>query len=956
MVLTENETIMTLPWNDIRARAGNFALEWSDERRERAEAQTFWNEFFEVFGISRRRLASFEVPARRLREGGTGNIDLFWPGVLIVEHKSRGQNLDRAYEQAMDYFGGIQDEDLPKYILVSDFARFRLYDLDAGNHQEFTLGELARNVRRFAFMLGQRPREQREEDPVNVKAAELMGRLHDALDRDGYNGHPLEVFLVRVMFCLFADDTGIFQPKDHFLYLIEQSRPDASDLGTRLAAIFQALNQAESRRSAHLDEELAKLPYVNGGLFAETIPFPTFTAETRELLLKCAHFDWSGVSPAVFGAMFQSVMDTQARGRRRDLGAHYTSERNILKLIRPLFLDALRTRFEAARRQPEALRELLKHIRSLRFFDPACGCGNFLVIAYREVRLLEIDIYARLAELEPGHRQEVLDAGYVGIDVDALHGIEIEEFPARVAETAIYLIDHLMNLRLSELLGQYMPRLPLRTSPRIRQGNALAIDWAELCPKERAVVVNRRNVTESWPVYLLGNPPFIGKKRRNDAQKADMERVCGNIDGNGELDYVCAWYVKAAEYIAGTAIHGGFVSTNSIAQGEQVGILWRHLLARGISIRFAHRTFRWSNEARGNAHVYVVIVGFAHGAPLRGARLPLFDYETPDAEIPLSVDAAHINPYLINHPDDTLLAERRTPLCQVPRIVFGNMPNDAGHLLLTDAEKVALVCEEPRAAPFIKPFLSADELINGEQRWCIWLKDVNPIAWREVPAIRERVEAVRAYRSASTREATRRLADTPFLFGEIRQPPNDYIIIPRHSSEHRRFIPMAVATAAEIAADSCVIVPGGTRYHFGVLMSDMHMAWVRHICGRLESRYRYSNGIVYNNFPWPEADAEAQQRIATAADAVLAIRTRHLRTAGVTLATLYDPTAMPPDLLAAHRDLSRAVDRAYATRRSLANDRDRMEYLLERYAETAAPAVPEAVRAPRRGGRTARSG
>lgn len=930
---------MTLPWNDIRARSGIFAREWNEERRERAEAQTFWNEFFEIFGISRRRLASFEVPARRLREGGIGNIDLFWPGVLIVEHKSRGQNLDRAYEQAIDYFGGISDEDLPKYILVSDFARFRLYDLDTSIHHEFTLSDLPRNVRRFAFMLGQRPREQREEDPVNVKAAELMGRLHDALDQDGYNGHALEVFLVRVMFCLFADDTGIFQPKDHFHFLIEQSRQDGSDLGTCLASIFQVLNQPENSRSSHLDEELAKLPYVNGGLFAEVITFPIFTFESRGLLLKSSRFDWSSVSPAVFGALFQSVMDTQARGRRRDLGAHYTSERNILKVIRPLFLDALRDRFEEARRKPDALRDLLKYIRSLRFFDPACGCGNFLIIAYREVRLLEIDIYARLAELEPGQRQEVLDISYVGIDVDSLYGIEIEEFPARVAETAIYLIDHLMNIRLSELLGQYMPRLPLRKSSKIRHGNALNIDWAEMCPKERVVTVKRRAITESWPVYLLGNPPFIGKKRRNDAQKADMERVCGHINSHGELDYVCAWYVKAAEYIAGTQIQAAFVSTNSIAQGEQVGILWRHLLSQDISIRFAHRTFRWSNEARGNAHVYVVIVGFAHSTPSRGARLPLFDYETPDTETPLSVNAAHINPYLINHPDDTLLSERRTPLCQVPRIVFGNMPNDAGHLLLTNAEKKDLVREEPRTAPLIKPFLSADELINGERRWCIWLQDVNPIAWRTVPAIRERVEAVRAYREASTREATKRLAETPYLFGEIRQPPDDYIVIPYHSSEKRRYIPMAMAKAFEIAGNSCAIVPGGTHYHFGVLMSDMHMAWVRHVCGRLESRYRYSNGIVYNNFPWPETDTKTQQRIATEAEAVLAIRTRHLRTTGVTLATLYDPSAMPMDLLDAHRSLSRVVDRAYATRRSLANDRDRMEYLLERYAAMVTPVI-----------------
>lgn len=920
---------MSLSWTEIRARAGAFARDWANESRERAEAQTFWNEFFAIFGMSRRRLATFEAPVSGLRGQQRGSIDLFWKGVLVVEHKSRGARLDTAFNQAIDYFEGLRDEDLPRFILVSDFARFRLFDLDASVGHEFALADLPANIRRFAFILGQTTRPVREQEPANRTAADLMAGLHDALAADGFAGHDLEILLVRLLFCFFADDTGIIEPRDHLHSYLERTREDGSDLGRTLAEVFDVLNTPREQRQHALDEDLAILPYVNGNLFGDRTRIPRFSPSLRRLLLDASAYNWSAINPVIFGSLFQSVGHVQER--RRAQGMHYTSEANILKLIGPLFLDDLHARYTAAQHSATELRALLADIRRLTFLDPACGCGNFLVVAYRELRLLELRCYERLRELGASIQQAFEGRG---IDVDAFHGIEIEDFPSQIARTALWLVDHQMNLQLSELLGEALLRLPLITSANIVHGNALGLDWNAIIPRTRLR-------------YILGNPPFIGKKARSAEQVADMQRVCGSIRGGGELDYVCAWYAKAAEYIAGTPIKAAFVSTNSIAQGEQVGILWRHLLARNISIRFAHRTFRWSNEARNNAHVYCVIIGFAEGPPPRGARLPLYDYETPDAEASVVVGATHINPYLIDFPGDTLLAERRRPVCAVPPIVFGNMPNDNskeqksiggdGNLLLDEIERERLLARDPEAHTFVRPFLSNVEWLNGQHRYCLWLTDASPAQIRALPSVCERVERVRAYRAVSTREETRRLADSPHLFGEIRQPTTRYVLVPRHSSEHRRYIPMGFADPAEIAADSCCVIPDARLYHLGVLQSDMHMAWVRHVCGRIKSDFRYSNTIVYNNFPWPDADGGRQDAIAAAAQAVLDARAPFLDNGQDSLASIYDPNAMPRALVETHRALSREVDRAYAPRRSFPTDRARMEFLLARYSPLAAP-------------------
>src|SRR5690606_35045512 len=570
------ELQVPLSLNEIRDRARAFAREWDGETSERAEAQSFWNDFFHVFGKKRRSVAVYEQKARRFAGKAKGRIDLFWPGVMLAEHKSAGVDLDAAFDQATDYFAGLAESEKPQYILVSDFQRFRLYDLDGGEpYVEFPLAELHREIGRFGFISGYQTRTYKEEDPVNVQAAERMGRLYDALKAAGYDGHALEVLLVRLLFCLFADDTGIF-PRHAFHDLIDQrTSEDGADLGGWLARLFQVLDTPPERRQTTLDEQLAELPYVNGRLFEERLPLADFNAAMRRQLLDASALDWSRISPAIFGSMFQSVMDAKAR---RNLGAHYTSEKNILKLIGPLFLDGLKDELDKARSDPKKLAQLHRKLATLKFLDPACGCGNFLVIAYRELRLLELEVLKRQFATQQSVLAHVQD--HVLVDVDQFHGIEIEEFPAQIAQVAMWLMDHQMNLRVAEQFGETMVRLPLKKSAAIVHGNALRVDWNE--------VVGAGELD-----YILGNPPFIGKKEQSAEQKADMRRVFAEVNGAGVLDFVAAWYVKAAAMMqVNPAIRSAFVSTNSISQGEQVGVLWSALYPRGMHIQFAHRTFK----------------------------------------------------------------------------------------------------------------------------------------------------------------------------------------------------------------------------------------------------------------------------------------------------------------------------------------------------------------------------
>jgi hypothetical protein len=941
-----------LSWNEIRHRAITFAREWKGETREAAERQTFWNEFFNVFGVRRRTVATFEEPVKKL-SGDWGFIDLFWPGRLLVEHKSAGADLGKAHAQGMDYIRGLKDtgrdREIPRWLIVSDFNRIALHDLEPEQDPdapllkrlppsiEFPLADFHQCIRHFAFIAGYTQHRLNPEDPANLEATQLMCNLHDALEAGGYTGHELKRFLVRILFCLFAEDNGIFPQKAFELFLRDRTAEDGADLGVRLEQLFRVLNTDTPQRQKKLDEELSQFPYVNGELYAEHLEFAEFNADMRNGLLACCGFRWETISPAVFGSLFQAVMDSK---ERRQIGAHYTAEKNILKLIRSLFLDDLRAEFETIKadrstRRTARRQEFHDKLAKLRFLDPACGCGNFLVLTYRELRKLELEVLLELHGQQ--HEMSLDDVNRLSkLNVHQFYGIEIEEFPARIAEVALWLADHQANVALSQAFSQLVLRLPLRSSPHIMVANALRTDWRTVLPPEQCS-------------FVLGNPPFVGKQFMIAEQKADMAVVCGRVKGSGVLDFVTGWYFKAAEYVKGTAIRCAFVSTNSISQGEQPGVLWADLFARHrMKIHFAHRTFPWESEARGKAHVHVVIIGF--GATDAPAKF-ITDYDT-DLEHPTRTQVSNINPYLVEG-GDTVLAKRNAPLCPVPAIVFGSMPNDGGHLLLSSEEKAELLRVEPGAAKFLRPFVGAEEFINGAERWCLWLAEATASELRSLPTVFRRVQGVQQHRLQSPRATTRQLAAQPSLFGENRQPTTHYLLIPGVSSETRNYIPIGFLKPDVVASNLVNIVPGATLYHFAILTSAMHMAWVRHVCGRLESRFRYSNQIVYNNFPWPVVVAPAQrERVEEAAQRILDLRTecgdgRHgylpvrKKSAACTLADLYDPVAMPGELAKAHAALDRAVDRCYRPD-PFPSDRHRVEYLFALYEKITAPLVAAA--------------
>lgn len=900
-----------LSWNEIRRRAVKFSKEFAGVSKENAEAQTFWNGFFDVFGLSRKRLASFEVPAIK-QDGRDGRIDLLWKQVLMVEHKSRGHNLDAAVQQAFEYFPGLADRDLPQYVLVSDFARLRLHDLEGSTQFEFALKDLHKEVRRFGFMVGYQTQSYGEQDPVNVKAAERLGNLHDLLRESGYEGHPLEKLLVRLLFCLFADDTGLFERRT-FQDLIEQRTSlDGADLGHWLADLFQVLDTPVEKRQKKLDEDLAAFPWVNGRLFEEALPIAAFDGEMREALLTACSLDWSRISPAIFGSLFQSILETEAR---RELGAHYTSETNILKALRPLFLDELDEEFNRIKRSRKQLVDFHQKLANIRILDPACGCGNFLVIAYRELRLLEMKVLGALfqSRLKKGMEEGLSIDEYLLLDVDQFYGIEYEEFPAQIAQVALWLMDHQMNLLAGEEFGQLVSRLPLKKFARITNANALQIDWRKL-------------VDPTELTYIVGNPPFVGVKHMNQRQRADVALVFGGRTGTGRLDYVTCWYDKAMDMLDDNpVIRAAFVSTNSITQGEQPGVLWPSLLQRGLRIQFAHRTFEWTSESRGKAAVHCVIVGFGKSVI---AEKRIFDYKTPKSD-QIAVKASNINPYLVDGPD-VVVHVRTCPICPVAKMQKGNEATDDGHLILSKTEMEALLQEEPAAKPWIRPFLGCEDFLNGGMRWCLWLDGISPDQLRSMPAVLRHVERVRAFRLASTKRATRDRASTSWLFGENRQPEDGrYILVPKVSSVSREYVPVGLVDHMTIINNTVQFIRGANLFHLGVLQSEMHMAWLRAVGGRMKSDYQYSIKIVYNNFPWPSPAKAKRTAVERAAQGVLDTRAEH---PGATLADLYDPRSMPSNLRNAHTALDRAVDRAYGAPR-FSSEAKRVAFLFERYEE-----------------------
>jgi len=935
-----------LSWSEVRDRAIRFSRNWSEARSERADKQTFYNEFFDVFGIRRASVAAFEANVRNL-QGNVNAIDLLWRGKLIVEHKSRGEKLSQAETQAFGYIEDLtregRNEEVPDFVLVSDFATFVLYDLKADEHPdlplfagrpmsriEFTLADFPRHIRSFAFMLGQTHVRFEAEDEANEKAYKRMCELHDALKDGGLHGHDLERMLVRILFCLFAEDTLIFQPEAFTQFIRTQTRTDGSDLGARLNELFDWLNKPEADKAVEDTAPFYGFRYVNGGLFNERLDYPHFNAPMREALLFCCEFMWAKISPAVFGSLFQGVMDDRAR---RQQGAHYTSERDIMKVLRSLFLDDLRAEWDRLKtdrssRRRAAQNAFHQRLRSLQFLDPACGCGNFLVLAYRELRALEIEVVRELASGSGG--QQLLPI----VNVDQFHGIEYSEWPVRIAEVALWLMDHQMNQQASEVFGQPVDRLPLRSSPHIVQGNALRLDWNTVLPHEQCS-------------YVLGNPPFVGKKEQNAEQKADMALIWNDEEGVGVLDYVTCWYVKAGDYIRNSNIRVALVSTNSVSQGEQVGVFWRGLRRRyTLHIHFAHRSFAWMSEARGKAHVHVVIIGFA--AFDRTDKV-IFEYPHSKAE-PLKVEAARINPYLADAVD-VLLFKRGEPICKVPEINYGSMANDRrkedrglGNLILNRETRKAILSETPDLKPFIRPFVGSEEFLNGTERWCLWLVDAPPSLIRRSALVHDRIEAVRKARLESGRPETVRLAATPALFGEIRQPTTEYLLLPKVSSEERPYMPLGFLSPKFIANGSSLIIPNAGLYEFGVLSSVIHMAWMRYTGGRLESRYQYSSQIVYNNFPWTNPTPAQRARLEEKAQAVLDARAPHLPPRGMsTLADLYDPNTMPRELHRAHAELDRAVEKCYRPE-PFHSDRERVEHLFSLYEKLTAPLLPASPR------------
>ena len=942
---------MRLSWNEIRARAADFAREWADATYEKGETQSFYNEFFDIFGVRRRTVARYEEHVRRL-DNTSGFIDLFWPGVLLVEQKSAGRNLAIARRQAGGYFDALPERDRPRYQLLCDFQTFELLDREEREETRFALVDLPQHVEKFGFIIGVQRRAFRDQDPVNIEASELIARLHDALKASGYDGHDLELFLVRIVFCLFADDTGIFEPRDIFLQFIEErTSDDGADLGPWLARLFQVLNTPIERRQMALDEDLAHFPHVNGELFAEILRIPDFNASMRQALLDASRFDWTAISPAVFGALFQAVMEPSDR---RAQGAHYTTEKNILKVIEPLFLDDLRAEFQKLQERRDGrsmadLRKFRDRLGTLRLFDPACGCGNFLIIAYRELRSLEIEVLREMAS-RTGATQLKLEVQSV-VDVDQFYGIEIGEFPVRIAATALWMMDHIMNNRLSLEFGKTYARIPIEKSPHIHHGDALEIDWGEVLPPNECSSV-------------FGNPPFGGAKFQSAGQRSQVRRIAALGGSGGTLDYIAAWFIRAGEYVRRARPENssrppriGFVATNSITQGEQVAQLWPLLLDRHrLEIAFAHRTFAWGSDARGKAHVHVVIIGLdtTEHAP-RDRRL--FAYEDLNGE-PLESHHAVITPYLFDggalaNPHLVVREESR-PINAMPRLKTGVQMIDTGILTFTHEEYCDFLADEPRSLTFFRKYIGGDEYINGFHRWILYLADSSPSDLRHLPKIRERIQRVRQYRASSRRPSTIAMSAYPTKVGVDERLSAPFLVLPNTSSERREYIPIGWLTPEVIANQKLRILPDATLAHFALLTSAMHMAWMRVVTGRMKSDYMYSVGVVYNTFPTPpgfKSENASLSALEPLAQAVLDARAAH---PDATLADLYDPDLMPPNLRRAHHALDRAIDRLYRRAR-FTSECERVEYLFALYERLQAPLTAEAAGKGKRRLRTRRA-
>lgn len=907
---------MSIITSQMRENAEKFILNWRGVLDERSEAQSFTNEFFEIFGLYRKNYGKFEKPIKKKNANGTGFADFLWAGKLIIEAKSANKDNPKHWEetllQAKDYIENLTPILRPQIILLMNFKRFQIHKVEAVGKKikiqffkEILIEDLAKNLNDFSFFLEFANQLEEFEEKVNQEAAQLIANLHENLKGKGYNAEDTSIFLARILFCLFAEDTGIFDEKLFENYLREQTI--GKTLGGHLKSIFDVINTDYSKRS-EFNKELLKFPYVNGGLFKKELnQIPVSDDAFRDALIHCCAYDWAFISPVIFGSLFQAIMEGKDR---RSFGAHFTSEKNILRAINPLFLDKLHEDFEKSKNNKIGLEKFRKKLSELIFLDPACGCGNFLVVTYRELRMLDIEIIRKQQK-----KQRVTDINLlINILLTNFYGYEIDKTSAIIAEVAMWLTEHQCNMKLNDEFGTSVPTIPLKDSAQILNCNSLQIEW-------------KTNIDNKYFDFILGNPPFIGKQYQSLEQKKDLEKVFKGISGAGVLDYVACWYVKAAEYMKkNNQTQTALVSTNSISQGEQTGLLWNLLFnTYKVKINFAHQTFKWFNEAQGLAAVHCVIIGFG----IENFKdKSLFEYSDIKGE-PIRKIVKNINPYLVEGNDITIL-KRRQPICSVPEISFGSMPNDGGHLLLDDDEKDELLKKEPDAKKWIRPLISAHEYLNGKTRWCLWLPEIKPEELKNLKLVNKRVQEVKKHRTKSNRDATNKLASTPYLFGEIRQPENDYIFIPLTSSENRHYIPIDFIKKGNIANNSCSLIPNATLFHFGVLTSTMHMTWVRYVCGRLKSDYRYSNEIVYNNFPFPiDVSKKNITEVEKAAKIVIEIRETFTKKS-ITLADLYNPNLMPDELSKAHQVLDKAVDRCYRDTEFI-SELKRIEFLFELY-------------------------
>lgn len=893
-----------------REAARRFVADWTGRGYERGESQQFWLQLLtQVFGVD--DPANFIRFEERVKLSNQSFIDAHIPATrVLIEQKSLGKDLRQGipqsdgsvltpYKQAKRYADNMPFSMRPRWIVVSNFASFLVYDLEQPGQEpeEILLENLEREFFRLSFLVNPGEAHLHKEEEVSVKAGEIIGRIYDALlvqygADDPATLRALNMLCVRLVFCLYAEDAGHFGRDQFHDYLAAYN---GDDLRTHLLELFRTLNTPEHLRSRYLAPQLAAFPYTNGGLFAEEVDIPPFTPELKTMLLKQASldFDWSRISPTIFGAVFESTLNPLTR---RAGGMHYTSVQNIHRLIDPLFLDALTDELDAILARPQgdrrarALADFQDKLASLRFLDPACGSGNFLTETYLSLRRLE---NRALEALFAGRRMMGELYNPIKVSINQFYGIEINDFAAVVATTALWISEAQMLAETERIVQQDISFLPLRAYNNICEGNALQTDWTSLCPKEELT-------------YIIGNPPFVGYSLQSAGQKEDMLQILTDEKGKpykmaGKVDYVAAWFFKAAQLMQGTSIRTAFVATNSITQGEQVAAVWQPVMERfGAHIDFAYPSFRWDNEASDKAHVHCVIVGFSCDPALAKAkRKKLFAQEG-------CKEVDNINAYLVAA-NNEFINNRKLPLCDVPLMTTGNRPADGGFLIIEQEDYDDFIAKEPDAVPFIKKFVGSTEFINNKKRYCLWLVDASPAQMRKMPLVMKRIEGCKQDRLNSPDKGRQQLADMPHLFREI-QNPNNYLIIPKVSSERRPYIPIGYMDKETIASDLVFIIPSASLYHFGVLTSWVHMAWMRAVCGRLKSDYRYSKDVVYNNFPWPKEDEAAVAAISETAQAILDARAAYPDSS---LADLYDDTLMPPALRRAHRNNDRAVLRAY---------------------------------------------